>query len=71
VEITLAPETESRLQARGAQSEFASARDAARLFLDERIAAYDIDFGLDWAKPYATEGQFALDRGKTISMAGS
>jgi hypothetical protein len=63
VEITLAPEKESRLQARVAQSEFASVEDAARLFLDERIAAHDIESGLDWAKPCVAVGLSALDCG--------
>jgi antitoxin ParD1/3/4 len=70
--ITLTPDQEAWIQAHVATGGFASAEEAARQLIDERIAECGLELGEDddlaWAKPLVDEGLAALERGEFISL---
>jgi antitoxin ParD1/3/4 len=68
--ITLTSEQEARLKAYVARGEYSSIEEAARQFIDEKIAARtteEVD-DLAWAKPCVDEALADIERGDVISL---
>jgi antitoxin ParD1/3/4 len=68
--ISLTPEQQAWIDARVARGEFASAEEAARQLIDERILELDIDEDDDmaWAKPLVDEALAEVERGEFITL---
>lgn len=69
--ITLKPEQEAWLLAHVATGDFASIEEAARQFIDDRIAqiaAAEGEEDLDWAKPLLEEARASIARGEGLSL---
>ena len=63
--ITLHPDQEQWLQAQIAQGVFASADEAVRRLIADRMAFEGDD--LTWAKPYVDDARAAVARGEVVS----
>lgn len=69
--ITLKPEQEAWILAHVANGDFVSIEDAARQFIDDRIAeigAADGGDDLEWAKPLLEEARASIARGEGLSL---
>ncbi len=66
----LTPEQQEWLAAHVARGAFTSIEEAARQWIDERIAEHELEESDDmaWAKPYVDEGLAALERGEFVSL---
>ncbi len=64
--IVLPPEQQKWLDAQVASGEFASADDAVRQMIAERMALAADD--LAWAKPYVDEAHAAIARGDVVTL---
>jgi antitoxin ParD1/3/4 len=67
--ISLTPEQQAWISARVARGDFASAEEAARQLIDERIAerALEERDDLEWAKPHVDEALAEVARDDVIS----
>jgi antitoxin ParD1/3/4 len=67
--ISLTPEQQAWINAHVARGDFASAEEAARQLIDERIAerALEEQDDLAWAKPHVDEALAEAARGDVIS----
>jgi len=67
--ITLTPDQEKWLQAHVARGDFHSVEEAARQFIDERIAEHEIENDdMAWAKPLVDEAIAAVERGDVMDF---
>jgi antitoxin ParD1/3/4 len=67
--ITLTPEQMAWINAHVARGDFASAEEAVRQLIDERIAERSIeDDDLIWAKPLVDDAVAEAERGDVISV---
>ncbi|WP_294541932.1 hypothetical protein [uncultured Rhodoblastus sp.] len=68
--ITLKPDQEAWLKTRVASGDFASAEEAARQLIDERISERELEEtdDLAWAKPYVDEAEADVARGAVIPI---
>jgi len=68
--ISLTPEQQAWIDARVARGEFASAEEAARQLIDERILELDIDEDDDlaWARPLVDEALAEVERGEFMTL---
>ena len=69
ITISLTPEQQAWINAQVARGDFASAEEAARQLIDERIAerALEEQDDLEWAKPHVDEALAEVARGDVIS----
>ncbi|HET7883200.1 MAG TPA: hypothetical protein VFL55_20105 [Acetobacteraceae bacterium] len=67
--ISLTPAQQAWINAHVARGDFASAEEAARQLIDERIAERMLEEqgDLAWAKPYVDEALAEVSRGDVIS----
>ena len=68
--VTLHPDQEERFKTRVARGDFVSVEEAARQFIDERIAEREAEESdeMEWAKPYVDEALAEVERGDVITL---
>jgi antitoxin ParD1/3/4 len=68
--VALHPDQEEWFKTRVARGDFVSVEEAARQFIDERIAEREAEESdeMEWAKPYVDEALAEVERGDVIPL---